>query len=110
MKAVVCLDPSDRFDRRALIAAGAGAAVVSLAGRAAAHWLPDAVAVPSEADARPITDALAAALERSGDRDARGSAVRSACFPAGLQERIVELVAQAEQRAGRVGGLHRSAA
>jgi hypothetical protein len=63
--AVVCADPSDRFDRRALVAAAAGAAPVTLTPGAASAILGD------------LGD-VEAALADTG-RERRAQVVRGAC-------------------------------
>jgi GT2 family glycosyltransferase len=94
---VVALDAGDRFERRALIAAGAGAATVTLPGAPASAWLSDAV-TSSPADAGALTEAVTNALERSPERATRSVEVRRVCAPADLQDRLRALVAAAQGR------------
>jgi hypothetical protein len=84
---VVSVDPADCFDRLALTAAGAGAAVIVRAGGPAA-WVLGELACTAD----PCTgSSLAAALAGDGHdasaeaRRARTAAVEAACgIPAGL--------------------------
>ncbi|MEA2131752.1 MAG: hypothetical protein QOJ85_4643 [Solirubrobacteraceae bacterium] len=94
---VVALDATDRFERRALIAAGAGAATVTLPGAPASAWLSDAV-TSSPADVGAVTEAVTSALERSPDRATSSAEVRRVCAPADLHDRLCALVAAAQSR------------
>jgi len=90
---VVCIDPADRFERRALIAAAAGAAAVHLPCGPAATVLGDELAF----DGSPT--ALARALSRPrGSRGNRSAAVRAACSPQVIVPRVRELVDLARHR------------
>jgi GT2 family glycosyltransferase len=76
---VLAVDPADRFERRALVAAGVGAAPITgdRSGPAAAV-LGEQVA-SGRLDAEALTRALGGALEAAGDRSARRTAVATAC-------------------------------
>jgi GT2 family glycosyltransferase len=87
--AAVCLD-GDPYDRRALIAAAAGALPVGREDGPAAAVLGDRLA---------RLDALAPSLAGAGRRDERAAAVAAACGPEGALERVGELL-----RAGGAGG------
>ena len=91
---VVALDAADRFERRALIAAGAGAATVTLPGAPASAWLSDAV-TSLPADVGAVTVAVTSALERSPERATRSAEVRRVCAPPDLHERLSALVVAA---------------
>jgi GT2 family glycosyltransferase len=69
---VVCADPDDAFERCALVAAGAGAAVVC----------------PADGPAHSVLGELA----RDGDRTARAEAVARVCSEAACGERIAALL------------------
>jgi GT2 family glycosyltransferase len=106
---VVALDAADRFDRRALIAAGAGAATVTLPGGPASAWLSDAV-TSSPADVGALTETVASALERSPERATRSAEVRRVCAPDDLHDRLCALVAAAQSRLSPAAGAVRRAA
>ncbi len=77
----VCIDETDAFDRRALLAARAGAATVSLAEGTAAAVLGPELAMPW----RPgddLSEAIVAALTRTSARRVRAERVREQCGPA----------------------------
>lgn len=83
---VLALDSTDRFERRALVAAGVGATPItgSVAGAAAAV-LGDAVA----ANRDDLAATLASRLAEPGDRLERAQRVARACSP----QAVLELVA-----------------
>ena len=90
---VVALDPADRFDRRALRAAAAGAAVVVRPGGPAAALLGDLAVAADPADPA----ALAAALDRVDRspqaRRERAAQVRRMCDPHAVRVALRALAA-----------------
>ena len=88
---VLCGDPADVYDRRALIAAGAGAAVVVTADG------PAAAVLGAEAVLAQRPDAIPTALERTGAREVRAAAVRAACGDAAASQRLVSILAQTRE-------------
>ena len=78
---VVALDPADRFDRRALRAAGAGVAVVARPGGVAHALLDDLVETADPADPQAVAAALARADRSAEARQARAQAVAALCDP-----------------------------
>jgi GT2 family glycosyltransferase len=100
--AVACADPDDRLDRRALVAAGAGAAVViNRAEGPAATILGEQAVVVADRRARALATGLEAALDRAAAREERSSLVEAACGPAAIADRLRSLLAAASNaRAG----------
>jgi hypothetical protein len=94
---VLCLDHGDVFGRRALIAAAAGTAVAT-ARRGAAGAVLGAELVPI--DETDLMRAVGELLERAPGRPARRDAVLEACASACLLERLVALVARAQNGEG----------
>jgi tetratricopeptide (TPR) repeat protein len=88
---VVAADPADRFDRRALVAAAAGAATVVRPGGPAVWVLGDAALVAEPRDAAALAAALAAADTTPAARRARSAAVHEACG-ADAARRALELL------------------
>jgi len=86
---VLCADPSDRFGRRALVAAATGTHPLTLAAGPADAILGDAVLTSPEA----LPSALEQAFENAGNRAARAARVASECGPAAVVERIRALMA-----------------
>ena len=91
---MLCLDPGDVFDRRALIAAAAGTAVAA-APLGAVHAVLGAELVEIEEAA--IASAVGAVLERAPGRAARRGTVLEACSSPLMLERLAALVAAARQ-------------
>ena len=89
---VVCADPREPFERRALIAAATGAAPLHLPAGPAAAVLGSALAVAPSADARAFRTALVAALEAAPQRAQRAAAVQDACGQERLAARLPELL------------------
>jgi GT2 family glycosyltransferase len=89
----VCLDLDDRFDRRALAGAGAGASVlIADPDGPAAAVLGDAAIVATPAT---LPDALASLLPPAPERrDAVAAPVREACAPERVGRAILALAAQ----------------
>jgi hypothetical protein len=94
---VIALNPDDRFDRQALVAAAAGAAVV-VRRHGPAHSVLRAHAHSAElGDEGAIVRATSAAFEQRGDRAVRAAAVEAGCgWPAlaealALAERLVAI-------------------
>ncbi len=82
--AVLALDRSDVFERRALVAAAVGAAVVTARPDGpAAHVLGPRVAH----DPAVLSAALAAALAEPGDRAERAASIAARCGPAAFASR-----------------------
>jgi GT2 family glycosyltransferase len=92
---VVCADPREPFERRALLAAATGAAAVHLPGGTAASVLGDDLAVDGSWEA-----ALSAALSDSTPRDERAGVVRSTCGVAVIAERLQQLLGQVRAEVG----------
>jgi hypothetical protein len=85
---VLAIDPADRFDRRALVAAAAGAAPITAnRGGPAAAVLTEAVL----ADPATLGEALTSRLAHRGDRAQIARQVADACRPELLAERLVAL-------------------
>lgn len=82
---VVALNLEDRFDRQALVAASAGAAVVSRPTGAAQAVLGPLSATAQPGDGSAIRAAVQTALEAAGERDHRAATVASACAAEALQ-------------------------
>lgn len=80
---VVALDPSDRFERRALVAAGVGAAVITDVPDGPAVSVLGAGALIA-GDPQALARVLAAAIAEPGDRGARRRAVAERCSPEAL--------------------------
>jgi hypothetical protein len=82
---VVAIDPADRFERRALVAAGVGAAPITgnPAGPAAAVLGDEVVA---DLDARCL--ALTHVLDDPGDRSERNRRVAAACSPKAVERHL----------------------
>ena len=100
---VVCADPREPFERRALIAAATGAAPLHLPAGPAAAVLGSALAVAPSADARAFRTALVAALEAAPQRAQRAAAVQDACGQERLAARLPELLERVVQsRSDRV--------
>jgi hypothetical protein len=91
---VIALNPDDRFDRQALVAAAAGAAVV-VRRHGPAHSVLGAHAHSAElGDEAAIVRATNAAFEQRGDRAVRAAAVEAGCgWPA-----LAEALALAERQ------------
>lgn len=90
--AMLALDPSDRFERRALLAAAAGTPVATPGPGPAADVLgEDAVAARPGALRATIDELLA----RAGERDARHDAVLARCGYAVVVPALAGLVARA---------------
>jgi GT2 family glycosyltransferase len=89
---VVCADPREPFERRALIAAAVGAAPVHLPGGTAAEVLRDQLAATGDWRA-DIERALKAAPKRAE----RAQAVRERCSEAATAARLAELLDRAER-------------
>lgn len=83
---VIAADPDDAFDRAALVAAGAGAAVVVRPDGAAAEILGAHAHTSDPANAVALAAAVRAALDASADRSARADLVAAACDPARVRE------------------------
>lgn len=95
---VVALNVDDRFDRQALVAASAGAAVVSRPTGAAQAVLGPLSATAHPGDSSAIENAVQKALEAAGERGHRAAMVGSACAPEVLQpllDRVVSLLVPA---------------
>ena len=92
--AVVCIDPRDPFDRSGLIAAAAGAAVVSRAGATAASVLGDELSF----DGSEVP--LQAALAMSTSRVSRAAAVTKVCGLDALRPRLQMLLERASGARG----------
>ena len=90
--AVLCAAEEDAFERRALIAAAAGSAVVTRAGGPASEVLPDAPAVGAELDADEVRRATAQALSDATPRGDRAALVAAACGPRALGPRLAAIV------------------
>ena len=85
---VVCLDPADEFDRTALTAAAAGAAVVVRAGGPAAWVLGELAPTADPADPAAVTAAVAGARDLATDlpsRRARAARVAQRCGEEALE-------------------------
>lgn len=95
---VVCGTHWDAFDRRALIAAGTGAAVMTRAYGPAAGVLGTDLAVTRWDDARLMRGALERAFEQADARRSRADAVRTMCGSAALAERLADLLEGVEAR------------
>ena len=93
---VVCGTDGDGFERRALVAAASGAAVVTLGRGPAAAVLGEAHVVDGWADPAELGSAVGRALDDAGHRAGRARAVQEACGPEALSERLVELVSELE--------------
>jgi GT2 family glycosyltransferase/glycosyltransferase involved in cell wall biosynthesis len=78
---VLAVDPADRFDRRALLSAAAGAAVVVRPGGPAAELLGGLAVVADPSDPEALAAALARVDTSPEARDARAAAVRAVCGP-----------------------------
>jgi GT2 family glycosyltransferase len=80
---LLSVDSSDRFERRALVAAGVGTAPITLAadGTAAAVLGAEVIADPAA-----LGLALSRRLQDPGDRLARAASVHEACSPEALAE------------------------
>lgn len=89
----VCVDPRDRFERRALLAARTGATVVHLPGGVAEEILSAEHAYDGG------SGVLQAALAAPVAREETAEKVRGACGPASLL-RLRELIARAQQAVG----------
>jgi GT2 family glycosyltransferase len=85
--AAVCIDADEPHQRRALVAAAAGAAPVALPGGPASHVLGDRLLTGDPATA------IQRALEMAGDRAGLAAAVAAECGPDVTAERLRELVA-----------------
>ncbi len=82
---VVAIDPADRFERRALVAARVGAApITACADGPAAAVLSNAVATEPAAVAAAIMDGL----DKSEGRAARAAAVAASCSPEAITARF----------------------
>jgi GT2 family glycosyltransferase len=85
---VVALDSTDRFERRALVAASVGAAPITrTAAGPAATLLSDSVAV----DPGDLGSTLLRLLAESGDRLHRTNLVRQACAPKAVLEQLLPI-------------------
>jgi hypothetical protein len=80
---VVCVDAADPYDRRALVAAAAGAVPVGREDGPAAAVLGD--------DLLPL-QSLESALDASAAREQRAARVADACSPERALERVGELL------------------
>lgn len=89
----VCLDADDRFDRRALAAAGAGASVIVADpdGPAAAVLGDEAIVATPASLPTALQDLLPLA---AGRRDAVATPVREACAPDRVGRAVLALLAQ----------------
>jgi hypothetical protein len=86
---VVAADPSDRYERRALVAAGAGASVVSLNPSGPAAFVlagSEGIAVAEEVDG--LGRAAAALLAAPGERSGLAELVLRTCAPPRLPESL----------------------
>ena len=89
---VLCADPRDPFERRALLAASTGTAAVHLPRLSAAHVLGDDLAF----DGSP--SAIRAALSQSPEaRSDRARVVHAACAPSAIAVRLPEMVERARR-------------
>jgi GT2 family glycosyltransferase/glycosyltransferase involved in cell wall biosynthesis len=86
---VIAADPDDAFDRAALVAAGAGAAVVVRPGGAAADILGEHAQIADPADAAAMAAGVKAASADSTDaaRSARSALVAATCSAAAARVR-----------------------
>jgi GT2 family glycosyltransferase len=91
--AVLCLDPSDAFDRRALIAAATGTAVATIGhGPAAAVLGPHAAAIETNAE---LADAASALRAQTGARAALRDTVLSVCSVTAVAAQLGALLERA---------------
>ena len=90
---VVCADPREPFERRALLAAAAGAAAVHLPGGTAASVLGDELAFEGDWDA-----VLLSALAASASGEQRATLVRETCGVPMIAERLRALVESAPKK------------
>jgi GT2 family glycosyltransferase/glycosyltransferase involved in cell wall biosynthesis len=102
---VVVADPADRFDRRALTAAAAGAAVVVRPDGAGAHVLGGHATVADPADADALAAALAAAGASTTARAERRATVHAACGPAAARRALGLLELAADPQADHAAGI-----
>lgn len=86
----VCGSDGDAYERRLLISAGAGAAIVAAPGGPAATVLGDGCASPG-ADPVVLRAALERALADAQGREQRAALVRDTCAAPALAERLREL-------------------
>jgi hypothetical protein len=94
---VLCADPDDSFERCALVAAGAGAAVVCAAGGPAHAVLGDQASVfAAGAELRAALHGALARPHSRRDRAARAHAVERLCSERACGERIAALLSEAE--------------
>ncbi len=82
---VVATDASDRFDRRALVAAAAGAPAITDNRRGPAAWVLGQTAVADFDDLRSAINEL---LSDPGDRPARAQRVAEVCSPEALASHL----------------------
>jgi GT2 family glycosyltransferase/glycosyltransferase involved in cell wall biosynthesis len=99
---VLAVDPADRFDRRALLAAAAGAAVVVRPGGPATELLGDLALVADPTDPEALAAALAHADVTPHARERRAAAVRAACGPEALVRAFRALVGAPDHRAAGI--------
>jgi GT2 family glycosyltransferase len=92
--AVVAIDPSDPYGRRALIAAAVGAAPVAAAGTAAGEVLDALLHADDGADAATLTASIQRALADTSPREARARAVAAVCAPELVAARLHGLVTE----------------
>lgn len=85
---VLAVDPDDRFERRALVAANVGAAVVT-----ADRLGPAAAVLGAEVacDLADLTAAVRRAIIEPGDRAERAERVARACAPSSVAERLADV-------------------
>ena len=102
---VVAADPADRFDRQALTAASAGAAVVVRPGGAGAHVLGEHAVAADPADAGALAGALVAAGASLASRTERRATVQAACGPAASRVALALLGIAVDWRADHAAGV-----
>jgi hypothetical protein len=90
--AVLCAADEDPFERRALVAAASGAAIVARADGPAAEVLPDAPVVTAGLHADDLRTATAAALDETTPRGSRAALVAAACGPDALGRRLAAIL------------------
>jgi hypothetical protein len=88
---VLCADAADEFDRRSLVAAGAGAAVVTSPEGPAHAVLGDQAVTITGLDHEQLRAALKRALRAGPSRDQRAAAVRASCATEACGQRIAAL-------------------